>query len=180
MSAARGSRVAAVDQLRHPVQVDPLQRKAGQFAAVGEGHGGPQRRVAADRMDRVHRPGQQQIGQVIPPGLFDQVQHQRRGAQLQVGRRLGEVGVADDDVQPAVFVGVGVRFVAGVDDAALERGLQPDLDLDVVGALGQLETGLVAGLPDADPAGAGDHLAGHQKRGQAGDDRRKRRLPHIR
>ena len=71
---------------------------------------------------------------------------------LQVGRRLGQVGIADDDVQPAVLVGVGVRLVAGVDDAALERGLQPDLDLDVVGALGQLEAGLVPGRARCRPA----------------------------
>ena len=109
--------------------------------------------------------------------LFDQVERQRGGAQLEIRRRLGEVGVADDDVQPPVPVGVGVRFVAGVDDAALERGLQPDLDLDVVGALRELEARLVAGRADSDPAGAGDHLAGHQKRRQPGDDRRERRLP---
>ena len=64
---------------------------------------------------------------------------------LEVGGGLGEVGVADDHVQPAVLVGIGVRLVAGVDDAALEGGLQADLDLDVVGALGQLKSGLVAG-----------------------------------
>ena len=125
-------------------------------------------------MHGVHRPGQRQVGEVH--ALFDQVEHQRRGAELEVGRRLGEVRVADDDVQPPVLVGVGVRLVAGVDDAALERGLQADLDLDVVGALRQLEAGLVAGRADADPARAGDHLAGHQERRQAGDDGRERRL----
>ena len=72
-------------------------------------------------------------------------------AELEIGRRLGEVGVADDDVQPPVTVGVGVRLVAGVDDAALQRGLQPDLDLDVVGSLRELEARLVAGRPDARP-----------------------------
>ena len=130
-------------------------------------------------MDGVHRPGQRQVAEVYPVrrAFFDQIEHQRRGAQLQIRRRLGEVGVTDDHVQPAVAVGIGVRFVAGVDDAAFERGLQPDLDLDVIGALGQLETGLVAGGPDADPAGAGDDLPGHEKRGESGDDGRERRLP---
>ena len=129
--------IAAVHQLGHPVQVDPLQRKGGQLAAVGKRDRGTQRRVAADDVHGVHRPGQREVGEVH--ALLDEVEHQRRGADLEIGRRLGEVGVADDDVQPAVLVGVGVRFVAGVDDAALERGLQADLDLDVVGALGQLE-----------------------------------------
>jgi hypothetical protein len=127
----------------------------------------------------VHRPGQRQVAEVdsVRRTVLDQVEHQRGGAELEIGRRLGEVGVADDDVQPPVTVGVGVRLVAGVDDAALQRGLQPDLDLDVVGSLRELEARLVAGRPDADPAGAGDHLAGHQKRGQPGDDGRERRLP---
>ena len=50
-----------------------------------------------------------------------------------------EVGVADDDVQPAVLLRVGVRLVAGVDDRALERRLEADLDLEVVGPLAELE-----------------------------------------
>ena len=44
--------VAAVHQLGHPVQVNPLQRKGGQLAAVGQRDGGAQRRVAADRRAR--------------------------------------------------------------------------------------------------------------------------------
>ena len=79
-------------------------------------------------------------------------------------------------MQAPVLVGVGVRLVAGVDDAPLERGLQPHLDLDVVGALGDLESGLVAGRTDTDPARSGDDLTGHQERGQPGDHRRERRL----
>ena len=142
--------VAAVHQLGHPVEVDPLQRKGGQLTAVGQRDGGAQRRVAADDVHGVHRPGQRQVGQV--DALFDQVEHQRRGAELEVGRRLREVRIADDDVQPPVLVGVGVRLVAGVDDAALERGLQADLDLDVVGALRQLKAGLVARRADTHPA----------------------------
>ena len=71
--------------------------------------------------------------------VLDHRQHQRGGADLEVGRDLGEVGVADDHVQPAVLLGVGVRLVAGVDDRALERRLQADLDLEVVGPLADLE-----------------------------------------
>ena len=63
-----GIGVAAVHQLRHPVEVNPLQRKAGQFPAVDQGDGGPQRRVAADRVDRVHGPGQREIGQIDAVG----------------------------------------------------------------------------------------------------------------
>ena len=73
------------------------------------------------------------------------------GADLEVRRDLGEVGVADDDVQPAVLLGVGVRLVAGVDDRPLERGLEADLDLEVVGPLADLEAVLAAVLADARP-----------------------------
>ncbi|CPB15312.1 Uncharacterised protein [Mycobacterium tuberculosis] len=115
-----------------------MQRKTGQFPAVGQRNGRSQRRIAGDCVHRMYRAGQRQVGQIYCVGwsFFDQVEHQRRGTQLQIGRRLGKVGVADDDVQPAVPVGVGVRFVAGVDDAALERCFQPYLDLDVVRTLG--------------------------------------------
>ena len=92
------------------------------------------------------------------------------GADLEVGGDLGEVGVADDHVQPAVLLGVGVRLVAGVDDRPLERGLQPDLDLEVVGALADLEAVLAAVLADADPAGAADHLAADEERREVPDD----------
>ena len=50
-----------------------------------------------------------------------------------------EVGVADDDVEPAVPLGVGVGLVPGVDDGALQRGLEPDLLLEELGPLGELE-----------------------------------------
>ena len=53
-------------------------------------------------------------------------------------------------MQAPVLVGVGVGFVAGVDDAAFEGGLQADFDLDVVRPLRQLEPGLVTGRSDAD------------------------------
>ena len=60
-------------------------------------------------------------------------------AHLEVGGDLAHVRVADDHVQPPVLLRVGVRLVAGVDDRPLERGLQPDLDLEEVGALADLE-----------------------------------------
>jgi hypothetical protein len=55
-------------------------------------------------------------------------------------------------VQPAVLLGVRVRLVSGVDDRSLEGGLQADLDLEIVGALAQLEAVVPAVLTDADPS----------------------------
>ena len=91
--------------------------------------------------------------------VLDHREHQRGRADLEVGRDLGQVGVADDHVQAAVLLRVGVRLVAGVDDRPLERGLEADLDLEEVGALADLEAVLAAVLADADPAGAADDLA---------------------
>ena len=85
----------------------------------------------------------------VERAVLDHREHERGGAELEVGRDLGEVGVADDHVQPAVLLRIGVRLVAGVDDRALERGLEADLDLEEVGALRELEAGLRPVLPEA-------------------------------
>jgi hypothetical protein len=55
-------------------------------------------------------------------------------------------------VQPPVLLRAGVRLVPGIDDRALERGLQADLDLEEVGALADLEAGAAAVGADTDPA----------------------------
>ena len=84
--------------------------------------------------------------QVVAEGVvLDHRQHDRGGADLEEGGDLGQVGVADDHVQPAVLLGVAVRLVAGVDDRPLERGLEADLLLEEVGPLGELEGHVVGG-----------------------------------
>ncbi len=122
----------------------------------------------ADRLQGLHRVLDGQVHRQRA-GL-DHRQHQGRRADLEVGGPLGQVRVTDDHVQPAVLVGVGVRLVPGVDDRALERGLQPHLDLEEVGPLGELEAlGAPVGA-QPDPAGAGEHLPGHEERDQPADD----------
>ena len=83
-----------------------------------------------------------------------------------------QVGVADDDVQPAVALRVGVGLVAGVDDGPLERRLEADLLLEELGPLRELEVDVsrverpavsVPTLP-----GPGEDLAGHEVRRDAG------------
>ena len=66
-------------------------------------------------MHRMHRPGQRQVGEVH--ALFDQVEHQRRRTEFEIGRRLRQIRVADDDMQPPVFVGVGVWLANAMIDA---------------------------------------------------------------
>src|SRR4029077_15550245 len=91
-------------------------------------------------------------------------------ADLEIGRYLAQVGIADDHVQPTVLLRVRVRLVPGVDDGPLERGLQADLDLEEVGALADLEARAAAVGADADPAGTADDLPGVEERDQEPDD----------
>ena len=77
------------------------------------------------------------VGQEV---VFDHRQDECGRTDFQVGRDLGQVGVADDHVQPPVPLGVGVRLVAGVDDRTLQCCLEPYLDLEEVGPLRDLET----------------------------------------
>ena len=75
----------------------------------------------------------------------------RRHADLEERGDLGEVGVADDHVEPAVALRVGVRLVAGVDDRPLQRRLEADLLLEEVGPLADLEGGRVGGRRSSQP-----------------------------
>ena len=74
------------------------------------------------------------------------------------------VGVADDDVEAAVALGVGVRLVAGVDDRAAAGGRRADALPDVLGPLGDRVRGAAGGVQDL--AGAGVDLAADQERDQ--------------
>ena len=142
-----------------------LDLQGGGPPAVGEQHGGRQRRVVAHLTDRRHRVAEQPV--VAEGAVLDHRQDDLRRPDLEERGDLGEVGVADDDVEPAVLLGVGVRLVAGVDDRTLQRRLQADLLLEEVGPLAQLERHRVvggAGRLAADLAGAAEDLTGDEVR----------------
>ena len=67
-------------------------------------------------------------------------------------------------MQPPVLLGVGVRFVAGVDDRATAGGRAGYALPDVFGALRQAEGGRLGGLQHL--SGAADQLPGNQERQQ--------------
>ena len=71
---------------------------------------------------------------------------ERGGAHLQEGGHLAQVGVPHDDVQPPVALRIGVRLVAGVDDGTLQGRLEPDLLLEELGSLRQLEGDVAPGV----------------------------------
>ncbi len=153
-----------------------LDLDRGERAAVREMQGLGEGEVAADLLDRLDRLGE---GEGLPSGWDRRVtagdgledgQHERGGAQLEIGRDLEAVRVADDDVQAAEPVRVGVRFVTRVDDGSAQGRLEPDLGLDVVGALGELEPGLLPRRSQTHPAGAGEHLAGDEEGREVADD----------
>ena len=98
--------------------------------------------------------------------VLDHLEHDRGGPDLQERRDLAHVRVADDHVQPPVPLGVGVRLVARVDDRALQGRLEPDLGLEEVRALRELEHPAAPLVPrrlGADLAGAREHDAGRRR-----------------
>jgi hypothetical protein len=109
--------------------------------------------------------------------VLDHRQHHRGGPDLEEGGDLAEVGVAGDHVEPAVLLRVGVRLVAGVHDRTLQRRLEPDLLLEEVSALAELEAGVPRSVLATDLARTGEHLPGHEPRQQRAHERRERDRP---
>ena len=105
--------------------------------------------------------------------VLDHGEHQGGRADLEEGGDLRRIGVADDHVQSAVLAGVGVRFVAGVDDRSLQRGLEPDLLFEEVGPLSELKVhliGALAGQLGAHLAGSREDLPGDEVRSAVAND----------
>ena len=150
-------------QLRAGVQVRALQRHPRELTAVPQGHGGAQGGVVADGLQRGHGVHELEVRDAV---VLHQVQHQGRGPELQQRGRVGEVGVPDDHVQPAVAGVVRVGLVPGVDHGAVDRGLQAHRALEEVRALAQLEARAGAVHAEAHAPGAAEHLAGREERQQ--------------
>ena len=72
-------------------------------------------------------------------------------------------------MQPPPGVEVRVRLIAGVDDGPAHSGLQAHGLFEEVGALRDLESGLLCQLADAHPAGPAEDLPGGEERQQVGD-----------
>ena len=111
-----------VDELAGQVEVLQLQLHRGEGAPVTQREEVLERRVVGDRAQRRDRLVHAEVAGDV--AVLDHGEHERRGADLEVGRHLREVGVTEDHVQPAVLLRVGVRLVAGVDDRPLEGGLE--------------------------------------------------------
>ena len=156
---------------REPQEL-PLQLDRGAATERRDVDRGAARGVVRDRAHRGYRTGERQV--LVDEAVFDHREHDRGRADLEERRDLAQVRVADDHVQAAVLLRVGVRFVARVHDRALQRRLEPDLLLEEVGALADLEVARLRAVLGADLAGTGEHLAGHEPRDEVAHERRER------
>jgi hypothetical protein len=95
-------------------QVGLLDLQRAHLPAVGQADSPCAGEVVADLTDRADRVVQRQVAN--DRLLFEHAQHQVAGRDLQPVGVLGHVRVADDDVEPAVALGIGMGLVAGVDD----------------------------------------------------------------
>ncbi|MNW55406.1 hypothetical protein D3C74_330640 [compost metagenome] len=172
------------------VGIDALDLERRQAPPVREQERRREVEVAADLLHVGHRVVQAQgrelgtqrgAGGPLDRGerveLLDHEQHERRGAELEVGRDLEQVRVPDDQVQAAPALAVGVRLVARVDDGTAQGRLEADLGLHVVGTLRELEARLLAHRAQADATRAREHLACHEEGREQLDERRERHGP---
>ncbi len=105
---------AAVDEVAGLGEVLPLDLQRAGLAAVGQPDLAAAGDVVGDLADRADRVLHREVAH--HHALLDHPQHQVAAGDLEHRGGLAHVGVADDDVQAAVLLGVRVRLVAGVDD----------------------------------------------------------------
>jgi hypothetical protein len=80
-------------------------------------------------------------------------------------RKFASIIASTSAVVPTFrYVEISARFVAGVDDRPLQRGLEADLDLEEVRALADLETRRTSVLTATDSTGTRDDLARDEER----------------
>src|ERR1700730_1300226 len=114
--------------------------------------------------------------------LLQKRKHCRGGADLQgVGERA-HVGIADEQMEPAIFSIIGQRLIARVDDGAVELHPLVNVVDDVVGALAELKRDRRLRLRWFEierervclpyPASAGENLARGEKGEQRAEHRR--------
>src|SRR5699024_5010905 len=95
--------------------------------------------------------------------LFNSVEHHRSHTEFKQVRSLRHIGIADDNVQTAPLLGISVRLVAGINDAAVEGRLQRDLLLHIISALRNLKSWFGTVLFQAHPTSARDDDARYEK-----------------
>ena len=103
------------------------------------------------------------LRQVVKHLVLDHGQQDCSATKLEKRCNLSHVGIASDDMKPAVLHGVCVGFISSIDDRTLERGLQTNFLFKKVGPLRQLEWNGISTNPGhlcADFARASENLPG--------------------
>ena len=152
---------AALREPQRAGEVLGLDLDRRELAPVGEAHAAPARDVVADLADGADRVLEREVAPRARV-LFEHAQHDRRRADLEEGRVLAHVRVADDHVQPAEALGVGVRLVARVDDRPGPGGRARHAFPDVLGPLAHAVHRAACRLQHL--ARAGVDLAGDEER----------------
>ena len=99
-----------------PLKIDPLDLDRGHFTPVFQLDFFLECGVPRDLPDSLHRIVE--FNPIDRKAVLDHRQYERRGADLQVGGHFRHVRITHDDMQPPILFGVGMRLVAGVDNAA--------------------------------------------------------------
>src|SRR5579871_1153129 len=145
------------------VEVLGLDVERARFPPVRQAHAAGARSVVADLTDRPDRVLQGHVAQ-HHARVLEHPQHDRRGAHLEEGGVLAHVGVADDHVEPAEALGIGVGLVTRVDDRPRPRRRRGHALPDVLGPLADAVHRASRRLQHL--ARAGVDLAGHEERNE--------------
>ena len=162
--------VVVLGEPNRPAEILALDVEGGDLASVGEPDPLGAGHIVADLANRTDRILEGHVSE-HDLGLFEHAQHERARADLQEVGVLAHIRVAHDHMEPAVALGVGVGFVAGVDDRAASRGSRADALPDVLGSL----TDAISGAPRRlqDLAGTGIDLPADEERNEHLGVRRK-------
>lgn len=145
------------------VEVGVLDLEGGGGLGGGEGEFPTPGGIAGEGAEGIEGLGE--AGPGVTGLMEDGFEDQGGGAGFQPGGEGGEIGVAEDDMEPAPEVGVGVRFVAGIDKGTALHGIDALQLGEKITALGDLEVvgkEAVFGF-DGELAGAGEDLSGDQE-----------------
>ena len=139
-----------IDPLFHPADEFVLEIDRADRLAAGQRDDPLEGFVAGNLPVRLERIGERPpLGRAL---VLERLEHQRGRADLEPGRELGEIRVADDDVKTAEAGRVGVRLVARVDERTPVHRVDADEFGEEIGPLGNLETARAAGGVFAFPA----------------------------
>ena len=116
-----------------------LQRNGARRATIGQLEGRRTGQIRVDLADRTHRISEREIFDLQT--ILDRVDEELGHADLERGRRLGDVRIPDDDVHASVCAGIGQGLVPRVDDRTRARGRRRHGVPHLIGTLGELEAG---------------------------------------